>query len=130
MMALLFAVTLHEVAHGYVAFRMGDNTAMLAGRLTLNPVKHLDLVGSFILPMILKLSGSPIIFGYAKPVPVNFANLRDYRWGTIYVSAAGVLANFALAAGSGVFFQFLLHIILFGCLIYFFEIQFSFYWHY
>ena len=105
---LLFAVTIHEVAHGYVAYRMGDNTAMLAGRLTLNPIKHLDFIGSFLLPLILKFTGSPIIFGYAKPVPVNFANLRDYRKGVIYVSSAGVLANFACAFISGMLFQFLL----------------------
>ncbi|MBC2694253.1 MAG: site-2 protease family protein [Desulfobacteraceae bacterium] len=105
---LLFAVTIHEVAHGYVAYRMGDNTAMLAGRLTLNPIKHLDFIGSFLLPLILKFTGSPIIFGYAKPVPVNFANLRDYRKGVIYVSSAGVLANFACAFISGILFQLLL----------------------
>jgi len=102
-------VTIHEVAHGYVAFRLGDNTAMLAGRLTLNPIKHLDFVGSFLLPIILKLSGSPIIFGYAKPVPVNFANLRVYRAGTVYVAAAGALANLVLAAISGLLFQLMLH---------------------
>ena len=106
---LLFAVTIHEVAHGYVAFRMGDNTAMLAGRLTLNPIKHLDLVGSLILPLVLKLTGSPIIFGYAKPVPVNFTNFRDYRKSTIYVASAGVIANFALAIISGILFQILVH---------------------
>jgi Zn-dependent protease len=110
MMALLFAVTIHEVAHGYAALRMGDNTALLAGRLTLNPLKHLDFIGSFLLPLILKLTGSPIIFGYAKPVPVNFAKLRDYRKGTLYVSSAGVLANFALAAISGMLFQLLLRL--------------------
>ncbi len=108
--SLLFAVTIHEVAHGYVAYRMGDNTAMLAGRLTLNPIKHLDFIGSFLLPLILKLTGSPIIFGYAKPVPVNFANLRNYRKGVIYVSSAGVLANFACAFISGMLFQLLLNL--------------------
>jgi len=101
-------VTIHEVAHGYVAYRMGDNTAMLAGRLTLNPIKHLDFIGSFLLPLILKFTGSPIIFGYAKPVPVNFANLRDYRRGVIYVSSAGVLANFVCAFISGLLFRFLI----------------------
>ena len=105
---LLFAVTVHEVAHGYVAFRMGDRTAMLAGRLSLNPIKHLDFFGSFLLPIILKLSGSPIVFGYAKPVPVNFANLRDQRKGTIWVASAGVLANLALAFISGILLQVLL----------------------
>ena len=94
---LLFAITIHEVAHGYVAYKMGDHTAKLAGRLTLNPIRHLDPVGSLILPLILKLTGSPVIFGYAKPVPVNFSNFRNYRKSTIYVASAGVLANLALA---------------------------------
>lgn len=102
---LLFAVTVHEVAHGYVAFRMGDDTARLAGRLTLNPIKHLDFIGSFLLPAMLALSRSPVIFGYARPVPVNFARLRNYRQGIIYVASAGVLANLALAAVSGTLFQ-------------------------
>jgi Zn-dependent protease len=106
---LLFSVTIHEVAHGYVALRMGDNTARLAGRLTLNPIKHLDFFGSLILPLILKLTGSPVIFGYAKPVPVNFSNFRDIRKGTIYVASAGVLANFILAILSGALFQTLVH---------------------
>lgn len=104
---LLFAVTIHEVAHGYVAYKMGDNTAMLAGRLTLNPIKHLDFIGSFLLPVLLKLSGSPFIFGYAKPVPVNFANLYNFRKGTIYVASAGVFANFVCAFISGIGFQIL-----------------------
>jgi Zn-dependent protease len=106
---LLLAVTVHEVAHGYVAYRLGDPTAMLAGRLTLNPMKHLDLVGSFILPLVLKISGSGFIFGYAKPVPVNFANFRDVPKSTIYVSSAGVIANFVLAIISGICFQILVH---------------------
>lgn len=106
---LLFAVTIHEVAHGYVAYKMGDNTAMLAGRLSLNPIRHLDFFGSLLLPLLLKLTGSTVIFGYAKPVPVNFSNLRNYRKSTIYVSSAGVLANFALAIISGLIFQILTH---------------------
>jgi Zn-dependent protease len=77
--------------------------------LTLNPLKHLDFFGSLILPLILKLTGSPIIFGYAKPVPVNFSNFRDIRKGTIFVASAGVLANFILAILSGVLFQTLVH---------------------
>ncbi|MEE8399405.1 MAG: site-2 protease family protein [Desulfobacterales bacterium] len=102
---VLFAVTIHEVAHGYVAYRMGDHTAKLAGRLTLNPIKHLDVFGSFLLPLALYLFSSPFIFGYAKPVPVNFANLRHYKKGVILVASAGVLANFGLAAISGGLFQ-------------------------
>jgi len=104
---LIFSVTAHEVAHGYAAYRMGDSTAKLAGRLTLNPLKHLDFVGSFLLPAILNFMGSPIIFGYAKPVPVNFAALRNYRKGTIIVSSAGVLTNLAIAVVSGIVFKFL-----------------------
>ena len=108
LITLLFAVSVHEAAHGYVAYRMGDNTAKLAGRLTLNPIKHLDFVGSFLMPAILAISPSPFIFGYAKPVPVNFANLRNYRKGTAFVASAGVLANLALAIVCGIFYQILL----------------------
>ena len=104
---LLFSVTIHEVAHGYIALRMGDHTAQKAGRLTLNPIKHLDFFGSLLLPLVLKLTGSPIIFGYAKPVPVNFTNLRNIRKSTIYVASAGVLANFILAFLSGILFRIL-----------------------
>lgn len=107
---LLFAVTVHEVAHGYIALRMGDPTAKLAGRLSLNPIRHLDFFGSFLLPLVLKMSGSPFIFGYAKPVPVNFANLRDYRKGVLYVSSAGVLANLMLAFASGLGYRALFHL--------------------
>ena len=106
---LLFAVTIHEVAHGYIALRMGDHTAQKAGRLTLNPIKHLDFFGSLLLPLMLKLTGSPVIFGYAKPVPVNFSNLRNVRKSTIYVASAGVLANFIFAFLSGILFQILTH---------------------
>jgi len=105
---LILAVTLHEVAHGYAALKMGDHTARLAGRLTLNPIKHLDLFGSFLLPLVLKLSGSPFIFGYAKPVPVNYYNFRDFRKSTLWVSSAGVLANAILALISAALFQTLL----------------------
>jgi Zn-dependent protease len=105
---LLMAVTIHEVAHGYVAFRLGDNTAKLAGRLTLNPLKHLDITGSLILPLMLKIMGSPVIFGYAKPVPVNFYNLRNHRKGTVYVSIAGVSANLVMVMISGLLLRGLL----------------------
>jgi Zn-dependent protease len=105
---LIVAVTLHEVAHGYAALKMGDHTARLAGRLTLNPIKHMDLFGSFLLPLVLKLSGSPYIFGYAKPVPVNYHNFRDFRKGTLWVSSAGVLANLILAGISAALFRMLI----------------------
>lgn len=105
---LIFSVTVHEVAHGYAAYRLGDNTAKLAGRLTLNPLKHLDLVGSFLLPVMLKLVGSSVIFGYAKPVPVNFANLKNFKKDAIIVSSAGVTANICLACISGALFHFIM----------------------
>ena len=94
---LIIAVVLHELAHGYAAYRLGDPTAYMAGRLTLNPLKHLDPFGSFLLPLILKLTGSPFVFGYAKPVPVNFGYLKNQKSGVLIVSAAGVVTNFVLA---------------------------------
>jgi len=106
---LLIAVIAHEYAHGYVAWRLGDPTAKNAGRLSFNPVRHLDPVGSFLLPLILKLSGAPILFGYAKPVPVNFANLRPFKSGTLWVASAGVITNFFLALISGSAFQIIIY---------------------
>jgi Zn-dependent protease len=107
---LLFAVTIHEVAHGWVANRLGDPTAKWSGRLSLNPIKHLDILGSFLLPLMLLLAKSPIIFGYAKPVPVNFANLKDYRRDTVLVASAGAAANVITALFCGAAFQVLLHL--------------------
>jgi len=94
---LVMSIVIHEVSHGFVAEYFGDDTARYAGRLTLNPLPHLDLFGSIILPALLILSSSPFLFGWAKPVPYNPNNLRDRKWGTIWVSAAGVIANFSLA---------------------------------
>jgi Zn-dependent protease len=105
---LVIAVVLHELAHGYAAFRLGDPTAYQAGRLTLNPIKHLDPVGSIILPLMLKLTGSPFIFGYAKPVPVNFSRLSNQREGVLLVSAAGVATNFALALVCSAIYKWIL----------------------
>jgi Zn-dependent protease len=106
--ALLFAVTIHEVAHGWVACHLGDPTAKRAGRLTLNPIKHLDPMGSILLPLMLSFMKSPFIFGYAKPVPVNFRNLRNYRRDTILVASAGVTANLVCALLCGMTSQILL----------------------
>jgi len=106
---LIVAVVAHEVAHGYAALVFGDTTARDAGRLSLNPVRHLDLFGSFLLPLALKLSGAPILFGYAKPVPVNFARLRPFKAGTLVVAAAGVTVNFGLAVLSAVLLRLCLH---------------------
>lgn len=96
--ALLMAVIFHEVAHGYVAYKLGDDTAKREGRLTLNPIPHIDPIGSILLPGILILFNSPILFGYAKPVPINPYNFRiDIRKGIVITSFAGPGANFFLA---------------------------------
>lgn len=94
---LLFSVVLHEYAHGWQALREGDDTAYMLGRLTLNPVPHIDPFGSLILPLMLALVQSPFMIGWAKPVPVNPRNYRNYRAGDIRVSLAGIVVNLALA---------------------------------
>ncbi len=94
---LLTAITLHEAAHGWVAYRLGDATAYLQGRVTLNPVKHIDLLGTIIIPLVLLATGSPFIFGYAKPVPVNFSALRHVRRDTFLVALAGPASNLLMA---------------------------------
>jgi len=94
---LLFSIIVHEVAHGYVALLNGDPTARVMGRITLNPGPHIDPVGTILIPLLLLLSRAGIIFGWARPVPVNPMNFRNYRWGEITVSAAGPLSNLALA---------------------------------
>lgn len=94
---LLFSIVIHEVAHAVVARREGDPTAEEAGRITLNPVPHLDLWGSIIIPVGLLVSGTSLIFGWAKPVPVNPSNFDDYKGGDIRVSLAGIASNLALA---------------------------------
>ncbi|NKB46464.1 MAG: site-2 protease family protein [Legionellales bacterium] len=97
LLPILFAITLHEVAHGWVAYRLGDPTAKLLGRLTLNPLRHIDWLGTVLLPiLILIISQFQFTFGWAKPVPVNAHNLRSQRQ-MIYVAAAGPLANFLMA---------------------------------
>ena len=93
---LFFSVILHEVAHGYAALSLGDPTARAAGRLTLNPIKHMDLWGTVVLPLFLILVRSPFLVGWAKPVPVNPFRLRDPKRGMMLVGAAGPLANIAL----------------------------------
>jgi Zn-dependent protease len=93
---LIFAITLHEVAHGWVANKLGDPTAKLQGRLTLNPIKHIDLLGTIIIPGILLLLGG-IVFGYAKPVPVDWRNLRNVRRDMALVAIAGPLTNLLMA---------------------------------
>ena len=94
---LIFSAILHEIAHGFLADRLGDPTARLAGRLTLNPAKHIDPLMSIALPLILILSGSPVIFGAAKPVPIDSFNLKDRRKDVALVSLIGPLTNVAIA---------------------------------
>ena len=104
---ILFAITVHEVSHGWVAFKRGDPTAFLMGRLTLNPLKHLDLFGSFIFPGLLILMRAPFVFGWAKPVPVNFMALKNPKRDMIWVSLAGPASNLALGLASGLLFRLL-----------------------
>ncbi len=94
---VLFAITVHEVAHGWVAWKRGDPTAMLMGRLTLNPIKHIDPFGTILLPGILLLFHSPFLFGYAKPVPVNFGGLKDPKRDMVLVAIAGPAVNLLMA---------------------------------
>ncbi|MBN3038836.1 MAG: site-2 protease family protein [Candidatus Omnitrophica bacterium] len=101
----LLAVIMHEVAHGWVAYRLGDPTAKYAGRLTLNPIPHIDPIGTIFFPAILILSGSPVVFGWAKPVPINFALLRNPKKGILWVSAAGISANLLLALAFSLFLR-------------------------
>ena len=91
------AIIIHEYSHGWVAYKLGDPTAKYAGRLTLNPLAHIDPIGTLILPITLRLMGSPIVFGWAKPVPVNFRNLKNPKRDMIWVGLAGPAANFIFA---------------------------------
>jgi Zn-dependent protease len=94
---LIIAITFHEAAHAFVAHRLGDNTAYDLGRVSFNPFKHIDPFGTVLLPGILLLSHAPFLFGYAKPVPVNFRNLHNPRLGMVWVALAGPATNIALA---------------------------------
>lgn len=94
---VIFAITLHEAAHGYAARYFGDNTAYMMGRVSLNPVRHIDPIGTIGLPILLVVLGSPILFGWAKPVPVNFGNLRNPKRDMRYVAAAGPAINLVMA---------------------------------
>jgi Zn-dependent protease len=104
---LILSIIIHEYMHGWMADRLGDNTARAAGRLTMNPIPHIDLFGSIILPGLLILSGGGFVIGWAKPVPFNPYNLRDRRYGAAKVAAAGPLANIAIALVMGLILRFL-----------------------
>ncbi len=99
---VLLAITLHEVAHGYAAYKLGDNTAYLLGRLSLNPIKHISLVGTILIPILLILSHSGFLFGWAKPVPVQSQNLYSPKRDMMIVAACGPLANFFMALFWGI----------------------------
>jgi Zn-dependent protease len=108
LIVLLFSVIIHELAHGYVAYSLGDPTAKYEGRLTLNPLKHLDPFGSVILPLLLLIAtaGQGPIFGWAKPVPINPYNFKDQKWGTLKVAISGPATNFAVAIIFGLIIRF------------------------
>jgi Zn-dependent protease len=104
---VLIAITFHESAHGYVAWRLGDDTAYRQGRVTFNPLRHVDPFGTVLLPALLLLLRAPFLFGWAKPVPVAFGRLREPRRDMVLVAAAGPGINLALAAGSAILFNIL-----------------------
>jgi len=108
LIVLLFSIMIHEIAHGSMAYSLGDPTAKNEGRLTLNPLKHLDPFGSIILPFLLLLLtfGRGPIFGWAKPVPINPFNFRDQKWGTLKVAIAGPAMNFLIAIIFGLLIRF------------------------
>lgn len=105
---ILIAIVFHEVAHGWVAFRLGDPTAARMGRLTLNPISHIDLFGTILLPILLIVARSPFLFGYAKPVPVNYFNLKNPKRDMVWVALAGPVTNILLAVASVIVLKLLL----------------------
>ncbi len=107
-MPVLIAIILHEVMHGWVAEKFGDSTARKAGRLTLNPLKHIDPIGTVILPLALIIMGSRFLFGWAKPVPVNFAALRNPKRDMVWVALSGPATNFVLAVISALILRLII----------------------
>jgi Zn-dependent protease len=102
---VLLAITLHEAAHGYIAWRLGDDTAYRQGRVSFNPIRHVDGFGTVVLPALLLIFGAPFLFGWAKPVPVAFNRLRTPRRDMVLVAAAGPGANLVLASASALLFH-------------------------
>ncbi len=105
---LLFSIAMHETAHGFVAYKLGDPTAKYEGRLSLNPLKHMDPIGSFLFPLVTLIitRGNGPTFGWAKPVPINPYNFSDQKWGKIKVALAGPVSNFTIAVISGLILRF------------------------
>lgn len=110
MIPFLMAIVFHEVGHAYVARRFGDTTAEKMGRLTLNPVPHIDPIGTLLFPMINMLTGMSLLFGWAKPVPINFNALRPYRKGLFFTALAGPATNVPVRSYHGAFFSDLCHL--------------------
>jgi len=110
LLPILIAITFHEAAHGYVARFLGDETASRLGRVSLNPARHIDPFGTILLPGLLLLARSPFLFGYAKPVPVNFRALRNPRSGMVLVAAAGPAMNIGLAIVAALSFHLLAYL--------------------
>ena len=110
LLPVLIAITFHEAAHGYAAYLLGDETASRLGRVSLNPIRHIDPFGTVILPALLLLGHAPFLFGYAKPVPVNFRALRNPRSGMVLVAAAGPAMNIALAIVAALGFHLLVYV--------------------
>jgi Zn-dependent protease len=104
---VLLAITVHEAAHGYAARHYGDNTAYALGRITLNPLKHIDPIGTILMPLLLLFSGSPFLFGYAKPVPVRIGNLNNPKRDMVWVALAGPASNLLMALIWGIIFYLL-----------------------
>lgn len=107
LIALAVAIIIHEIAHGFVAHLLGDPTAKNAGRLSFNPLVHIDPFGSVLLPVMLVLTGSPVLLGWAKPVPFNPAYFKDTKRGIMYVGAAGPVSNLIMAVGAAIVFRLL-----------------------
>ena len=103
---LIMSVVVHEFAHGYVAYRLGDETARISGRLTLNPLKHLDIFGSIIVPLLLIISHAGFVIGWAKPVPYNPQNFGNKKYGTVWVAVAGIVANLSIALIFGLLIRY------------------------
>ena len=110
LLPVLIAITFHEAAHGYVARFLGDDTASRLGRVSLNPLRHIDPFGTIVLPGLLLLARSPFLFGYAKPVPINFQALRNPRSGMVLVAAAGPATNIGLAIVAALGFHLIVYL--------------------
>jgi len=110
LLPVLIAITFHEAAHGFIARFLGDETASRLGRVSLNPLRHIDPFGTILLPALLLLARSPFLFGYAKPVPVNFRALRNPRYGMVLVAAAGPAMNIGLAIVAGLCFHLIVYL--------------------